>query len=291
MELLLGIYISLRNKLMKKIILFIFCLSLFLIFPQKILAEVIINEFSSGTTSDWIELYNNSTESANLSSYKLMDSGTNDKILSGILPAGGFISFSFSNWLNNETPDGVRLFKDDNPDPIDSIYYGGSGQVCFAGETESIGRVDNGNTIERFTTPTKGTSNVGAQLNSCPAPTESPTPMPSPTPTPTSAPTATPVKTASPTPKPTVRPTPVETREAVDTEGTENLILGLRNELTPSSTPKAEEEEKKSFPIAAVLLILGGIACIGGGGVALFKKFKTDYNEKQDAKEENFDNP
>jgi len=163
-------------------------------FPQKIFAQVVINEFSSGTTSDWVELYNTGSQSIDLSTYILTDSGTNTKNLQGTLNGGSFISFSFSNWLNNSTADAVKLFN--NSALIDSIYYGSENQVCFAESNNSIGRYPDGNnTIDRFLSPTRDLSNNSVTLYPCPTPTPTFLPTPSPTPTLTPSPTPTPTPT------------------------------------------------------------------------------------------------
>lgn len=242
----------------------------FISFPEIAKAQVLINEFSSGTTSDWIELYNISTESADLSSYKLMDSSTNDKPLSGSIPPGGFASFNFSNWLNNSTPDGVRLFNGSNL--VDSIYYGDENQVCYALGTESIGRYpDGGNTIDRFSTPTRDASNNSATLNPCPAPTPVPTQTPSPTPVPTpvSTPTFIPAPVKTPTPKPspvkTSSPTPFETPSVLGASDVNFL-------KTADPSPAPLPEKKNNFPVIAGIFIFLGIAFMSLAGFAAFKK-------------------
>lgn len=235
-------------------------------FAPKISAQVVINEFSSGTTSDWIELYNISTESANLASYKLTDNGVNEKPLTGIIAPGGFISFTFSNWLNNTTPDAVILFRDGVS--VNSIYYGGDDQVCFAGSSDSIGRYPDGNnTVERFSIQTRDLSNNSTTLNPCPTPTPEPTSTPTPTPIPTHTstpnPTATPTKT--PTPTPTKSPTPKPTTTSSPASTFEELVLGIQNNtVTPTPTPEEEIVGEKKFPVFPVILIVSGFLCIAG---------------------------
>lgn len=240
---------------------------IFVLFPLTANAQIVINEFSSGTTSDWIELYDVSTESTDLSSYKLMDSGTNNKILSGTISPSGFISFSFSNWLNNGG-DTVRLFKNDVL--VDSIPYGGSDQVCTAGASESIGRYPDGNnTVERFSTQTRDFSNNSTTLNPCPTPTPEPTNTPTPTPTPTHTSTATPNPTAAPTKTPvstsTKSPTPKPTIISSPSSTSEELVLGIQNSTyTPQASPEEEASSEKNFPIFPVILIVTGFLCIAG---------------------------
>lgn len=285
----------------------------FLLTPHKVFAQVVINEFSSGTSSDWIELYNTSTEAINLSSYKLMDSTTNDKVLSGDISAGGFISFSFSNWLNNDG-DTVRLFNGD--DLIDSISYGGEGQVCTSGDGESIGRYPDGNnTIDRFLISTRDSSNNGATLKPCPTPTPEPTPTNEPnscngtcgsnancqsplvcyegycrnndcksvtdcncsTVTPTPTPTVAP--TSSPTSKPTS--TPEEENEPNLISTAEGDVLGLRENLEEKETPTPEPEEgSHKFNFLSLVFMVLGFIFIAFAGFSLLKRMKKDYNKE-----------
>lgn len=261
--------------MINKLILFILFV-LFFFVPASVHAQVVINEFSSGTTSDWVELYNTATEAADLASYKIMDSGTNDKVLSGNIPSGGFISFGFSNWLNNDG-DTVRLFN--NTDLVDSISYGGDGQVCLAGSGESIGRYPDANsTIERFLTPTRDSSNNSAILNPCPTPTPEPTPAsttaPTNTPTPTS--TATPASTKTPTPIPIKTKTPTPTATSVESATPESLVLGLQGE-EGSPSPVASPEAKNKIPLISFIFIFLGLGFIGGAGYLVYRNSKG-YN-------------
>lgn len=261
-----------KSKILQTLIL---VSSLFFLVPAQVKAQVVINEFNSGTTSDWVELYNISTQSANLSSYKLMDSGSNDKILSGEIAPGGFVSFNFSNWLNNDG-DTVRLFKADVL--VDSISYGGNSQVCLAGNGESIGRYPDGNsTIERFLTPTRDLSNNSATLNPCPTPTSTPTPTPTPAPTASPTPTPTTAPTKTPTPSPTKSPTPKPASTPEESATPQSLVLGLRGE-TASPLAMSKPETKKKFPLLSFILIFSGLVFLGGAGFLVFKIQKEGYN-------------
>ena len=294
---------------MKKIIFFIFCLSLFLIFPQKALAQVVINEFSSASSSDWIELYNTSETEIDLLGWVIKDTASTpvkEFNTSSRIPANGFCGINnISSRLNNNG-DRIELF--DEAEREDCVSYGdGNKSFCdtvadvdapLGGLTAS--RLPDGTGSWRISAPTYEYSNAASQEPSSklvcysptptPEPTEVPTATPTPTPAPTSTPTPTPLRTS--TPKPTTRPMPMAAGEETDTEATDSLILGLRNELMPSSTPGANEEKnKKSFPFLALFLILGGLGCLAGTGLALYKKAKTSYNENQDGEENNPNNP
>lgn len=70
---------------------------------------------------EWVELYNDSSESADISGYIIHDStSSNKQILSGLIPANSYFTFSFDkNFLNNTTADIIKLF-DKNNNLIDS---------------------------------------------------------------------------------------------------------------------------------------------------------------------------
>src|SRR4030042_5593667 len=92
-------------NLIKIFLLFLIASAIFLFLPEKVLAQVVINEFSSATSDDdWVELYNNSGQSVDLSEYSLIDgsSSGNTKTFSCILAPGGFWVVDWSNKLNND---------------------------------------------------------------------------------------------------------------------------------------------------------------------------------------------
>lgn len=247
-------------------------LAVFLIFPSEVKANILINEFSSGSShDDWVELYNTATESADLSGYILSDSGPNSKNLSGSIPSYGFFVIDFNNYLN--TPiDSVQLYNGTNL--VDSIPYGGTNQVCSPDETQSVGRYPDGNnTIERFATPTKGSSNNSVTLAPCPTPTPEPTQSPTPTQSSSPAPSPTPTKTPTPLPK-TPTPTPMGIRDNSATPQAD--VLGIRNSLisTDTPSPSASAGNSASFPIIAGAFIIGGVGLTGFAVSMAIKKQK-----------------
>lgn len=70
---------------------------------------------------EWVELYNDSDASVDITGYTIRDSTTSNKqILSGIIPPQSYFTFSFdNNFLNNTTADVVKLY-DKNYQSIDS---------------------------------------------------------------------------------------------------------------------------------------------------------------------------
>ncbi len=106
-----------------------------LIFPQRIFAALVINEFlpapSSGN-SEWVEFFNPDTSSEDLSNYYFdddtnfdSDSGSSGKItLSGLLASSATCFLDLSTYLNNNG-DIPTIFKLDGA-LIDSYQYASS---------------------------------------------------------------------------------------------------------------------------------------------------------------------
>jgi len=259
------------------------------LFPKIARAQVVINEFSSFSAYDWVEIYNISTESADLSLYKLKDKYGNEKPLSGIIAPypNGFSSVDWYNKLD-KTGDVVNLIRVSDGFLIDSVSYGLEGGVCAPEDGESVGRYPDANqTIERFSTSSRNVSNNDTPRDPCPTPT----PEATATPTPTNSPTATPTKTPTPTPSTTLRASPTPTHSTTSTPLStsplrassaptaipENLVLGLRNELASAdSSPVASVAgTTRKFPVFPVILIFSGVLCIGGAIFAFFKNAKA----------------
>ena len=234
-------------------------------FASAASAQVVINEFSPLSSPDWVEVYNNSTESANLSTYKLQDAAGNILTLSGTILPSGFAAFDWSNRLNNDG-DTFSLYK--NSDVVMTVTYGGQGNVCIPSSLGSIAWIpDGGNTYDRLLVNTKELSNGLSFTDPCPTPTPEPTststatptsiPTSTPTPTPTPTKTSTPTPTKNPTPKPTITPSSISTSE--------ELVLGIQNATsTPEVSLQEETETGKKFPVFPVILIVTGFLCIAG---------------------------
>ncbi|KKW39198.1 MAG: Cadherin domain protein [Parcubacteria group bacterium GW2011_GWA1_54_9] len=93
--------------------------------------NVVINEFSSGTASDWVELRNTTGDSIDLTGWKLTDLTTPDTTpteadklaLSGTISAGDVLAFDVSG-LNN-SGDSIGLYDNSGtPVLIDRVTYG-----------------------------------------------------------------------------------------------------------------------------------------------------------------------
>lgn len=261
-------------------------LALSVLFAVPVHATVVINEFSSGTSSDWVELYNTGTASADLSIYRLRDStDSNKKDLSGSLSSGGITSFSFSNYLNNGG-DTIKFIRIENESEIieEQISYGDVGGLCASSESQSIGKLPDGSsTIVRFSSSTRDATNNSSQ-EPCISPTSTSAPTvtltKSPTITSTSAPTNTPtptpaskiIVTNTPTPTKKGTPTYTPTQTTSPTPLAEVLGLGVDTSASRESSPSAN-----AFPIKPMIISLLFV----GAGLALLsivfilKKRKT----------------
>lgn len=259
-----------------------------------------INEFSSSSSPDWVEIYNSGTESAQLSTYILRDSSDSDlnkHTLSGTLGAGAFQTIDVSNELNNDG-DIVRLFRLENGNEVlqEEISFGDRGGSCAPGGTQSIGRLpDGGVNVVRLSSGTKGLTNNNSSIDNCPAPTPTPTPGPTSTPTPTPTPTPGPTSTPSPTVKPTPIPTPKSTpvvqliptfgeHEMVNArqDATTGKLLDLNDGSPGSTTPspvvlgESTQSEGKSNNWLPIVIIILGVAGFGTSLVLLYRHTRKE---------------
>ena len=262
--------------------LFLFLGILFFAFPQQAYAQVVINEFSSSDSSDWVELY--ATEDTDISGWILRDTAsTKVETIPGGIIIGPSNSSSFyvaevGSRLNVDG-DIIKLLRPDDTTIVDQVPYGSEGGVCAPGDGQSAGRVDNGNVIEKFTSPTKGLTNIGAQINPCPTPTPSSTPTPTSNPTVVATPTPSSTPTPIPTKKPTPKPTPTPKQEVL---GDESVNSGLdfsssQNAPSVTPTPSADDSSADKFPILAVVLVLLGMGLVGFSIFSFVRRMKKGY--------------
>ncbi len=106
---------------------------IFLIAATPVLASVYINEFSSASDPEWIELYNNSDTAVDVTGWSLKDKANPAKPLTGSIPAHGYFVFEYSGaWLNNTGGDTITLF--DNSTPSGQIIN----HLAYGGEPDSV---------------------------------------------------------------------------------------------------------------------------------------------------------
>ena len=170
-------------------------MAIFLFWTKNVLARVVINEFSSSSSNDWVELY--SDEDIDISGWILRDNASS--IVKAIPkytligPSGSvpkYYVIDASNRLNIDT-DKVILLKSDDSTIVDQVSYGGEGKVCAPTGNQTIGRFPDGTgNFVRFSVATDWRENNAPQ-DPCPTPTPTPTPSPilttSPTPSPATA--------------------------------------------------------------------------------------------------------
>jgi len=164
---------------MKKFILFFLLLGLF-IFPINCQAKVWINEFSSASNPEWVELYNDSDSEVDLEGWILVDAAENEVELSGTIDPNAFRSFSptATYWLNNH---GDEIILKNLSGEEDSYTY-----TEDLAENESMGRSPDGSDYWMLFDPSQRTKDGLNYFSPTNTPTE--TPESSPTGTPTSEP-------------------------------------------------------------------------------------------------------
>ncbi|MBI3980808.1 lamin tail domain-containing protein [Candidatus Microgenomates bacterium] len=208
----------------------------FIVAQQPVFAKVVISEFQIEPTNDqWVELFNDASEAADLAGWILDDSGGSEKfIMEESIEALSFKVFRSGKFNLNKSEDSLQLFDNVNT-LLESFSYNQS-----PGENISWGK-----TAENFwgiCQPTPG------DANNCyvPSPTPTPTFTPSPTPVPTATLKPSPSATFSPTPKITV----TNTKTPTTMEKPE-----ITNSVSPTAVNSLEAPET-DFPLPENLLAL-----------------------------------
>lgn len=250
---------------------------IFLSFPLSVSAQVVINEVlpnpsgSSSEPTEFIELFNTSSDPVIITGWKISDTAGSVKtytIPDTTLNSGEYASFrrEVTDIALNNDGDGVEL-KDAGNNPKDSMTFGSTI------EDRSWSRIPNGTgSFVNNTEPTERLANI-----------EPPTPSPSPTQVATSSPTQS--STQSPTPSPTQSPTPVPTKSPTPrptkSPSPSPEVLGEETTPTPiatdevSPTPLVSDSTKKKFPIIPVIFIGSGLVMIGFAAVQLMNAKKS----------------
>ena len=190
-----------KNKKILRGGIFLFALAMFLFLPQKVFAQVVINEFlvnPVASEQEWVELFNNSDEIVNLADWKITDESGSNLNLSGCIISKGFRSFFHGEgWLNN-TGDTITLKNSESSESEeDKVVYGNGEVIGIPGEGKSEARDPDGGTSWKLV------DSPSPQNNDCFLPTSTLTPIPTEvlataTPAPTNTPTGTPANTPAP---------------------------------------------------------------------------------------------
>lgn len=301
---------------MKYLAIFPFILLFFILSPTSVVAKLLINEFSSFTSDDWVELYNDGVEPVTLSEFTLRDSSATNRLdLDGTLFPYTVIAVDFSNYLNKPGDTIKIVAKSDENKIEDEITYG-TAAIPVPGENQSTGRKTNGSgEWSLFASFTKGSSNETA-IAIQPLPTVTTTPTTAPTltktPTPTKVPTATKIPTATKAPTPTKTPTPIKTPPSTKSQalavtssmpqttlsGEKNKsitgVLSASDDARPTSilAVEKEDEEKEekevivggassdnvSQRLVAMLPIFGGMASLIFCAILLYLHYRKTHN-------------
>ncbi len=275
---------------MKKLLLAVLFLVLF---TRRSDATLYINEFNSGSNSDWIEIYNSDSSSVDLSEYILRDSTDTNKLeLTGTVNGNGFLSFDWNSKLNNEE-DSIRLLLKSDESSVDIVSYGNSGAISAPSGIQTGGRKPDGSgTWVIFESGTRNLSNNASQVvpTPTPSPTNSPTNTPTPTPTnsPTNTPTPSPTKTPTPTPSkgpsPTLvskpSPTPQVLAANTSNQAPQQGATSDSNVDLGSNLSDLEKPKEQGYNWWKLFIVMGSVIITGAVGVFLYNNHIKERSEE-----------
>jgi hypothetical protein len=264
------------NKIIKVLLSVSFTLFFSLPFAPKVFAQVVINEVSSASDPEWVEIYNISSDSASLKNYSInFGSDSQNKFFCDTENISGnaykIISLS-SHWLADG---GDTVTFKNGDDAVDSIAYGTGHTLKSPTSTGSISRSPDGSS--NWILLTASTQQGDIVSFDCPTPT--PTTSPSPSPSPSSTPTLTPTPTRTPTPiaspKPSAKagiPTPTPTGSPE--------VLGIETiSTTPTPLPLQSPNIESKPPVLAFVLIGTGMIFIGASAYLGFRSIKSSRKQ------------
>lgn len=218
------------------------------VFVKTAYAQVVINEFCPNCSTEWVELYNLTTDPIDLEGWELQDGNsissddlTITKAVEGVtvIQPQGFMVISYAKdqgWLNNSGEETLKLFDNSAAtDPVDSFSFSSTQK------DKTYSRIPDGTgSFSSGTNPTQGTYNQAP-------------PSPTPSPTPTLAPTATPkplspTPTTKPSPTSTLHPTPTPPDSTQESTADDEQTLVLGEASNPSPTPTEVSQAKPYNP-------------------------------------------
>jgi len=144
--------------------------AIFLFWPQKAFAQVVINEFLPNPSEgeDWVELFNSSSQEVDLNGWILDDKGTTTNMLeikAVIIRAYGFLIFKVGSRLNKESD--IIYLLNQQGEAVDEYSYSSN-----PGTNVSLGRTPDGGEWGVCQEPTPEAE------NKCILPSPSPEPEP-----------------------------------------------------------------------------------------------------------------
>src|SRR3989344_3329370 len=173
-------YIKIDIKLLRLIsasILTSFLIFSFLAYPISGFAvssgDVIINEFSSASDPEWVELLNTTGSPISLEGWTIQDAVNQPKSLSdlGTIPANGLVVFEQpAGWLNNDPATETITIFDETNTAIHSVSYGSDAELSITApaDGESAIFVSLPSTWAISSTPSKGWFNDAGQDGKAP---------------------------------------------------------------------------------------------------------------------------
>lgn len=252
----------------------------FILTPAVQAADVLLNEFVANPQSgesEWVEFYNTSSSTIDLSDYYFdddsnfdSDSGNSTKIaLAGLLPSSQTCFWELSSYLNNngDTP---SLFKTGNT--VDSYSYSSSSANL------SYARVPDGGNWFILQTPTKASNKC---IDLAPTNTLTPTSSPTPIPSVTNIPTVTNKPTQTPTITKTISKTPSPTKEISPTSGVEVLGQATENKDANEQDTKVLGESNINL-IPLIFISIGIVFLILCVILVCYPYIKTYLNKKDE---------
>jgi hypothetical protein len=256
---------------------------LFAMAASPVRAQIVINEVSSFSNPEWVELYNTSSSSAILKEHTI-DFGSDSQKKSfceseQISPYGYKLIILSSSWLNN-AGDVVNLKNGD--DLIDNIGYGTGYPLTKPNSaSESITRSPDGS-ANWITTQQQSQQGDTVSFD-CPSPPASPNPSPSHTPSPNPSPTPSPSLGSSPTPKrspkpslsPSLNTTEEEKQGTVAGATTEINLSGFGASPSPLTVAKPSKNKLSlNHSRAKTALLVGlGLILISVAGFLGYRKY------------------
>jgi hypothetical protein len=211
-------------------------------------ALVVINEFCPNCDPEWVELYNDSEISIDLSGWEIQDGNTkstDDLTISGEIPAQGMAVYEHPKGWLNDSSDTINLYDNtNNPSPIDSYSY------TSTEADKAYSRIPDGFGDFVITDPTKGGFNQ-PEITAEPTATISSSPTLSPTQVIATSPTQT--ITTSPTPtvyktNPVIVATPTRIFSTPLTTKPDNQVNPSSTLSTASSFSAPEGSKHTIYP-------------------------------------------
>lgn len=264
------------RKAFGKVTFFLFmCVYVFFV-PKFAAAQVVINEFSPFTATEWVEFYNASNSAEYIKNYYIdddtsfeSDDGNKSKklLVDLIINTNTYPIFETKSFFNNDKKESVVLFNN-NGEIIDQFqYWLVSGEKTFGRSPDQTG------SFYLLTSATKEYANTAPVPSPSSSPTLTPSPTTKPSPVPTPVATLQPSSSAKSSPKLSVLPKR-ESPEPTQVLGIMNIGASASPSLKSSTTSQSDSHTNSS-PILGVILVVIGLVFSGVSGFVLYRLKET----------------